>query len=154
MLIVKDLGVQFTTSGVLGFETSQFIEQHKIVNVLINEVITMVCIEIAAVLTDCSCHYFRFRTVFQSHSMPVPLFCTPELWIMFSVNGFYFTKSRGIMKHGLYLLTCSVLVIPLRVVSIKKFAMVPFRVLWESFQKESLFKTFLIAIKTITGTFL
>ena len=44
VLIVKDLGVQFTTSGVLGFETSQFIEQHKIVDVLINEVVTMVCI--------------------------------------------------------------------------------------------------------------
>lgn len=44
VLIVKDLGVQFTKSGVLGLETSQFIEQHKIVDVLINEVITMVCI--------------------------------------------------------------------------------------------------------------
>ena len=43
VLIVKDLGVQFTTSGLLGLETSQFIEQHKIVDVLINEVITMVC---------------------------------------------------------------------------------------------------------------
>ena len=42
--MVKDLGVQFTTSGVLGLETSQFIEQHKIIDVLINEVITMVCI--------------------------------------------------------------------------------------------------------------
>jgi len=57
VLIVKDLGVQFTTSGVLGFETSQFIEQHKIVDVLINEVITMVCIKIDAVLTDCCCHH-------------------------------------------------------------------------------------------------
>ena len=44
VLIVKDLGVQFTTSGVLGLETSQFIEQHKIIDVLINEVITMVSI--------------------------------------------------------------------------------------------------------------
>lgn len=43
VLIVKDLGVQFTRSGLLGLETSQFIEQHKIVDVLINEVITMVC---------------------------------------------------------------------------------------------------------------
>ena len=42
VLIVKDLGVQFTRSGVLGLDTSQFIEQHKIVDVLINEVITMV----------------------------------------------------------------------------------------------------------------
>ena len=49
VLIVKDLGVQFTKSGVLGLETSQFIEQHKIVDVLINEVITMVCILIDTV---------------------------------------------------------------------------------------------------------
>ncbi|XP_078349374.1 phosphatidylinositol N-acetylglucosaminyltransferase subunit H-like [Oculina patagonica] len=41
VLIVKDLGVQFTRSGVLGLETSQFIEHHRIVDVLINEVITM-----------------------------------------------------------------------------------------------------------------
>lgn len=50
VLIVKDLGIQFTKAGVLGLETSQFIEQHKIVDVLINEVITMVCIFIDAVL--------------------------------------------------------------------------------------------------------
>lgn len=49
VLIVKDLGVQFTKSGVLGLETSQFIEQHKIVDVLINEVITMVYILIDTV---------------------------------------------------------------------------------------------------------
>lgn len=99
MLIVKDLGIQFTTSGVLGFETSQFIEQHNIVDVLINEVITMVCIEINAVLTDCSWTVFE-----QSHSMPVPLFCTPELWIMFSVNGFYFTILLKVV--GLWNISC------------------------------------------------
>ena len=52
VLIVKDLGVQFTTSGVLGLQTSQFIEQHKIIDVLINEVITMVCILTDVVLTQ------------------------------------------------------------------------------------------------------
>ena len=51
MLIVKDLGVQFTRSGVLGVETSKFIEQHKLVDVLINEVITMVCATIEPVVT-------------------------------------------------------------------------------------------------------
>lgn len=43
MLVVKDLGVQFTRCGSFGMQTSQFIEQHRIVDVLINEVITMVC---------------------------------------------------------------------------------------------------------------
>ena len=42
MLVVKDLGVQYTRSGAFGLQTSQFIEQHRIVDVLINEVITMV----------------------------------------------------------------------------------------------------------------
>nr|XP_058962148.1 phosphatidylinositol N-acetylglucosaminyltransferase subunit H-like [Pocillopora verrucosa] len=41
VLIVKDLGIQYTKSCVLGLQTSQFIEHHKIVDVLINEVITM-----------------------------------------------------------------------------------------------------------------
>lgn len=41
MLIVKDLGVQFTRSGRFGKETKQFIEQERIVDVIINEVITM-----------------------------------------------------------------------------------------------------------------
>ena len=43
VLVVKDLGVQFTRAGVFGRQRSQFIEQHRIVDVLINEVITMVC---------------------------------------------------------------------------------------------------------------
>ena len=51
MLVVKDLGVQFTRSGLLGLETSQFIEQHKIVDVVINEVITMVYVNVPC-LTD------------------------------------------------------------------------------------------------------
>ena len=42
VLVVKDLGVQYTRSGAFGLQTSQFIEQHRIVDVLINEVITMV----------------------------------------------------------------------------------------------------------------
>ena len=42
MLLVKDLGVQYTRSGAFGLQRSQFIEQHRIVDVLINEVITMV----------------------------------------------------------------------------------------------------------------
>lgn len=41
VLIVKDLGVQFTRSGRFGKETKQFIEQERIVDVIINEVITM-----------------------------------------------------------------------------------------------------------------
>ena len=41
VLIVKDLGVQFTRSGPFGLQTL-VIEQHRIVDVLINEVITMV----------------------------------------------------------------------------------------------------------------
>jgi len=41
VLIVKDLGIQFTRSGPFGLQTSHFIEQHRIVDVLINEVITM-----------------------------------------------------------------------------------------------------------------
>lgn len=41
VLIVKDLGIQYTKSCVLGQQTSQFIEHHNIVDVLINEVITM-----------------------------------------------------------------------------------------------------------------
>lgn len=41
VLVVKDLGVQFTRCGSFGMQTSQFIEQHRIVDILINEVITM-----------------------------------------------------------------------------------------------------------------
>lgn len=41
VLLVKDLGVQYTRSGAFGLQRSQFIEQHRIVDVLINEVITM-----------------------------------------------------------------------------------------------------------------
>ena len=44
VLIVKDLGIQYTKSCVLGLQTSEFIEHHKIVDVLINEVIAMVCL--------------------------------------------------------------------------------------------------------------
>ena len=44
MLVVKDLGIQFTRCGVFGQKTKQFIEQHRVVDVIINEVVTMVCI--------------------------------------------------------------------------------------------------------------
>ena len=43
VLVVKDLGIQFTRRGAFGLQTSQFIEQHRVVDVIINEVITMVC---------------------------------------------------------------------------------------------------------------
>ena len=43
VLVVKDLGIQLTRIGAFGLQTSQFIEQHRVVDVIINEVITMVC---------------------------------------------------------------------------------------------------------------
>ena len=43
VLVAKDLGIQFTRTGAFGLQTSQFIEQHRVVDVIINEVITMVC---------------------------------------------------------------------------------------------------------------
>lgn len=70
VLIVKDLGVQFTTSGVLGFETSQFIEQHKIVDVLINEVITMH--QVVFVLTLLTCDGTQGKA--QRNQQLLPLF--------------------------------------------------------------------------------
>ena len=53
VLIVKDLGIQYTKSCVLGLQTSEFIEHHKIVDVLINEVITMVCLVPDKCNTNC-----------------------------------------------------------------------------------------------------
>ena len=44
VLVVKDLGIQFTRCEIFGQKTKQFIEQHRVVDVIINEVITMVCI--------------------------------------------------------------------------------------------------------------
>lgn len=41
VLVVKDLGIQLTRIGAFGLQTSQFIEQHRVVDVIINEVITM-----------------------------------------------------------------------------------------------------------------
>lgn len=41
VLVVKDLGIQFTRCGIFGQKTKQFIEQHRVVDVIINEVITM-----------------------------------------------------------------------------------------------------------------
>jgi len=70
VLIVKDLGVQFTTSGVLGLETSQFIEQHKIIDVLINEVITMH--QVVFVLTLLTCDGTRDKA--QRNQQLLPLF--------------------------------------------------------------------------------
>ena len=43
VLVVKDLGIQFTRTGALGLQTSKFIEQHSVVEVIINKVIAMVC---------------------------------------------------------------------------------------------------------------
>ena len=43
VLVVKDLGIQLTRIGAFGLQTSQFIGQHRVVDVIINEVITMVC---------------------------------------------------------------------------------------------------------------
>ena len=44
VLVVKDLGIQLTRCGIFGQKTKQFIDQHRVVDVIINEVITMVCI--------------------------------------------------------------------------------------------------------------
>ena len=41
--VVKDLGIQFTRAGALGLQTSKFIEQHSVVDVIISKVIVMVC---------------------------------------------------------------------------------------------------------------
>lgn len=70
VLIVKYLGVQFTKSGVLGRETSQFIEQHKIVDVLINEVITMH--QVVFVLTLLTCDGTQGKA--QRNQQLLPLF--------------------------------------------------------------------------------
>ena len=43
VLVVKDLGIQFTRTGALWLQTSKFIEQHSVVDVIINKVIAMVC---------------------------------------------------------------------------------------------------------------
>lgn len=40
---VKDLGIQFTRAGAVGLQTSKFIAQHSVVDVIINKVIAMVC---------------------------------------------------------------------------------------------------------------
>ena len=42
VLVVKHLGIQFTRTGALGLQTSKFIEQHSVVDVIINQVIAMV----------------------------------------------------------------------------------------------------------------
>lgn len=39
--VVKDLGIQFTRAGALGLQTSKFIAQHSVVDVIINKVIAM-----------------------------------------------------------------------------------------------------------------
>ena len=43
VLVVKDLGIQFTRTSALWLQTSKFIEQHSVVDVIINKVIAMVC---------------------------------------------------------------------------------------------------------------
>ena len=43
VLVVKDLGIQFTRTGALRLQTSKFIEQHSVVDVIISKVIVMVC---------------------------------------------------------------------------------------------------------------
>lgn len=43
VLAVKDLAIQFSRTGALGLQTSKFIEQHSVVDVIINKVIAMVC---------------------------------------------------------------------------------------------------------------
>ena len=43
VLVVKDLGIQFTRTGALGLQTSKFIEQNSVVDVIISKVIVMVC---------------------------------------------------------------------------------------------------------------
>lgn len=44
VFVVKDLGVQFTRSGAFGVQMSQFVEQRRVVDVLITEVVTMVSV--------------------------------------------------------------------------------------------------------------
>ncbi|KAJ7323459.1 hypothetical protein OS493_031382 [Desmophyllum pertusum] len=77
VLIVKDLGVQFTRSGVLGVETSKFIEQHKLVDVLINEVITMH--QVVFYLTLLTCDGAQVISAMSRNTNPSTMACSKYL---------------------------------------------------------------------------
>ena len=50
VLVVKDLGVQYTRFGLCGIQATQFVEHHKVLDVVINEAVTMVILLICMLI--------------------------------------------------------------------------------------------------------